>query len=83
MFSSLDSFVEKWMSKVFEFISEFWADMNARAGNGAYICFILIIIFFVTCTVIGIINFSKKFVLFIILFVLCVVLPIIWFFVFK
>lgn len=83
MFANLDSFVEKWMSKVFEFLSEFWADLNARAGSGAYICFILLATFFITCFVIGCIKLSKKFILFIILFLVLVVLPIVWFFVFK
>ena len=83
MFSGLDSFVGKWMSKVFEFLSEFWADMNARAGSGAYFCFLLLASFFLVLIIIGAIKLSKKFVLFIILFVLCVVLPIVWFFVFK
>lgn len=83
MFSSLDSFVEKWMSKVFEFLNEIWASLNARAGSGAYFCFLLFASFILVLAIIGAVKLSKKFILFIILFVLCVVLPIVWFFVFK
>lgn len=83
MFSGLDNFVGKLMSKVFEGLSELWADLCARAGKGAYFCFLLFATFIIICTVMGIIKMSKKPIILIILVVLMVVLPIVWFFVFK
>lgn len=80
-FTSIDSLIAGFMSGIFNAITTFWNEMINRAGNGAYICFILVGVFFLVIFLIGLVNFMKKFGWFLVFLLIFIGIPVLWYFV--
>lgn len=79
IFSFLDGLVASFMEIVFTKISEFWAEIVAGAGTGAYISILLISLFILICFLVGFFKMFKKFGFLLFLIIVTIGIPCLWF----
>lgn len=80
LFAMLDGYIASFMQGIFEAINNFWANLYTHAGQGGYICFLLIALFVAILLLIGLFKLFKKFGLLIFLVILTIGIPCLWFF---
>lgn len=81
LYEMLDGFVESFMKGFFDSFNEFWNNFFVNGGKGAYICFLLILIFVGILFLIGLFKVIRKFGLFIFITLITIGIPCLWYFV--
>lgn len=79
IFTKLDELIASFMSGIFDGINNFWNEIFAGAGTGAYISVLLVGVFLAILMLIGLFKFLKKFGLLLILIIITVGIPCVWF----
>lgn len=80
LFAMLDGYIAGFMQGVFEAINKFWENLYTHAGQGGYICFLLLAAFVIILSLVGLFKFFKKFGLLIFVVILTVGISCLWIF---